>query len=71
MKEFLAGKKTYIICALMFIVAGLHAIRSQVPILASISDETWQEIMAFIQGGGGMGMLGMFLRMGVKKAELP
>lgn len=71
MIEFLKGKKTYIVCALMFIVAGLHAIRSQVPLLASISDETWQEIMAFIQGGGGMGMLGMFLRMGVKKAELP
>lgn len=65
MLAFLQGKKTYIVAVLMFIVAGLHAIRAQIPFLASVSDDTWKEIMAWVQTGG-VGLMGLFLRLGMK-----
>jgi hypothetical protein len=64
--DWLSGKKTYIIGAAMFIVAGLHAIRAQIPALASIPDETWQEIMKDLQVGG-TGLIAIFLRLGMGK----
>lgn len=66
MAEWLNGKKTYITAALVFIVAGLHAIRKQIPVLNTIPDETWQAVMDWLQAGG-IAMLFTFLRMGVKK----
>ena len=65
MAAWLEGKKTYITCALMFLVAGLHAIRAFVPFLSGISDETWKAVMEFVATGGIFAALA-FLRMGSK-----
>jgi len=63
--SWIEGKKTYITCALMFIIAGLHAIRSSIPVLSTISDDVWQKIMEFVSTGGIFAALA-FLRMGKK-----
>lgn len=64
--EWLNGKKTYFIGAAMFLVAGMHAIRAQIPFLSSIPDDTWQEIMREVQIGG-TGLIAIFLRLGMGK----
>ena len=66
--EALSGKKTIIVAVLMFLVAGVHAIRSQIPALAAIPDATWQEIMTVIQTGG-VGAIGLFLRLAITKGK--
>lgn len=64
--EFLKNKKTYIIGAAMFVVAGLHAVKAQIPVLANIPDESWQAVMDFLKTGGvGLGLVA--LRLGVAK----
>jgi len=68
MLEYLEGKKTYITAVLIFLVAGLHAVRKQLPVLDSIGDGTWETIMNFLKTGG-VAMLFAFLRRGVSKAE--
>ena len=66
--SWLSGKKTYIVGALMFIIGGLHAIKDMIPVLSSISDETWKSVMSFVSVGG-LGAALAFLRSGVNKAE--
>lgn len=56
--------KTFWIGAAMFVVGGLHAVRHNIPALAGISDDTWRAIMESLQVGG-VGLLGIFLRMAV------
>lgn len=65
--EFLDGKKTYIVGALMFVVAGLHAVRASVPFLSTIPDDTWQQAMDFAKNGGLAGIGLICLRLGMKK----
>jgi hypothetical protein len=72
-KELLEGKKTYLVCAAMFVVAGLHAIKSTIPVVQSVPDDYFKQLMAFLQGvldGGGLLPLGLAaLRAGIAKDQ--
>lgn len=66
MKDLLKSK-TFWTGVAMFLVAGVHAVRANVPMLAGISDETWKEIMQSVQLGG-TGMVAIFLKIALGKA---
>jgi hypothetical protein len=75
--EALKGKKTYIVSALMFIVAGLHAIKATIPVVQSVPDEYFKQAMSFLQelvtapnGGALLPLLAMALRAGIAKGEV-
>ena len=73
-KQAVSGKKTYIICAIMFVIAGLHAIKQFVPLVQNIPDDWFAQAMNIVRGflaedGGGLAMALAFLRAGVKKVE--
>lgn len=65
MKELMKSK-TFWIGVGMFLIAGCHAIKAQVPALAALSDEDWKAIMESVQvGGTGLGLI--FLRLALGK----
>lgn len=70
MAKFLEGKKTYIVAVLMFVLAGLHAIKNMIPGLRDVPDEYWQKAMGWVQDGGLISIALLALRSGVKKAEV-
>ena len=67
MLSFLSGKKTYLMAALVFVVAGLKAIQPTVP---ALQGEWLDAVLKFIQVGGGLALIAAFLRSGVAKAEI-
>jgi hypothetical protein len=68
MPNFLKNRSTWVGVA-MFLVAGCHAIRSMVPALSTIDDQTWQDIMKSAQLGG-TGLAVIFLRSAMAKLGL-
>lgn len=58
--------RTFWVGAAMFLLAGLHAVRHQIPLLAQIPDATWREVMDALSTGG-VGLLGIFLRLALAK----
>jgi len=52
----------------MFLVGGVYAIRAQIPLLASVDEETWARVMEFAKIAG-TGLVAIFLRLGVAKSD--
>lgn len=66
--EVLKGKRTILVGLAMFVIAGLHAVRSLIPLLQNVPEDYFQRAMELaksflVDDGGGLGLGMIFLRL--------
>jgi len=72
MLDFLRGKKTYLVAAVVAVVSGAKAVVSLHPEWFPTLQASWLDAaMSWALGGGGLAVLAATLRAGMAKTETP